>query len=300
MRRIFAVLLMLAGAGGLFTVFLLLPYMARSYDWKWLGQHSAQAQWEYTQDYIRQFGWRHDDAGEVGVCGGEEWAEWIMARLPIEHDPRECGSGHKVSALKNITNFSPVLDDSAPWKPWKEELPLWLSWWEQHQHQTQAEWIVDGFAAMGVTIHNPPVKEDWPALLKVLGQVNPKFVKGAQEAGRVQPGHLYHNAYRCLRDSSFDPVKFALEEPLTPEVKAGLLYYSKRQISAGNTWGRQPGRLFGAGDPDAIESYIHSYLEPEFRMGWGSAAVVMFLAGVWLWWKPIKWKPWNPAPLRAD
>ena len=121
--------------------------------------------------------------------------------------------------------------------------------------------------------------------------MNPEFVKGTQAAGRVQPKHLYHNACRCLRDSRFDPVKFALEEQITPEVKAGLLYYSRRQSNARNTWGRQPGRLFGAGDPGLLESVTHKYLEPAFRWGWGSAAVLVFVAGVWLWRKRIKWKP---------
>jgi len=224
LRRIIAVLLMLAGAGGLFTVFWMLPWMLRSYDWHWLRRHSEQATWEHTQDYVHRFGWRHDDFSPVGAYGDRQWAEWIMERMLEEGPQSDCGAGHKDSAFEQITNFSPYLDDSLPLKPWKEELPLWLAWWEKNKHKTQEEWMVDGFAAVGVTIHNPPVKEDWPALLKLLGYENPRFVNGEQEPGRRQPKFLYQNAYRCLRDSDFNPVKFAIEEEITPELKAGLLY----------------------------------------------------------------------------
>jgi hypothetical protein len=81
-------------------------------------------------------------------------------------------------------------------------------------------------------------------------------------------------------------VKYALEEEITPEVKAGLLYYSSQQINAGKTWGRQPGRLFGAGEPGSL--YIHTYLEPEFRWGWGSASVLVLIIGIRTWFgKPL-------------
>ncbi len=288
LRRIFAVLLMLVGAGGLFTVFWLLPWMVRSHDYEWLEQHSEQARWEHTQNRIRKLGWQHDDSGLVGAYGDKVWAEWIIGRLPQEGDPRGCGCGHKVQALESITNFSFSADDSPPRKPWKEELPQWLAWWEKNRHKTQQEWMIDGFAAVGVNIHNPPVKEDWPALLKVLGYENPKFAKGKYEPGRRQPGYLYQNAVRCLRDSGFNAVKFALEEEITPELKAGLLYYSDRQSNADDAWSARPGRLFGSRVISAYR-FEPELLKPELRWAWGFASTFILAAGLSLWRSPPRW-----------
>lgn len=290
LRRIFAVLLMLVGAGGLFTVTWPLPWLVRELDHDWAGQHSEQAQWEATQGRIRFLGWWHDDFGPVGSYGDKAWAEWIMERMVQEggQGQGECEIGHKDVAMEQITNFSPHLDDSLPRKPWKEELPQWLAWWEKNRHKTQQEWMIDGFAAVGVNIHNPPVKEDWPALLKVLGYENPKFAKGKYEPGRRQPGYLYQNAVRCLRDSGFNAVKFALEEEITPELKAGLLYYSDRQSNADDAWSARPGRLFGSRVISAYR-FEPELLKPELRWAWGFASTFILVAGLWLWRSPPRW-----------
>src|SRR6188768_3316556 len=99
-RRIFAVLLTLTGVGGLFTVFWLLPWMVREFDQHWVEQHSEQAQWEATQGRIRSLGWWHDDFGPVGSYGDEAWAEWIIEKMVQGGSQRDCGSGHKDSAME--------------------------------------------------------------------------------------------------------------------------------------------------------------------------------------------------------
>ena len=271
---------MLAGGVGLLAVLWVFPYLARVADGDWMARHSELGRWEYTQDRIRRFDWYHDDFGPVGKYGGKDWAEWIMRRLPGEEDQWSCASGHKTSALESITNYSPGGERGK----WPQDLPLWLAWWEQNRSKTQDQWIVDGFAAEGVVIHHPPAEEDWPTLLKVLGHVNPKDDKPAQEGDRIQPECFKYNAFRCLRDSEFNPVQYAMEAEITPEVKAGLLLY--RRLEQGRDyWGNPPGRLFGAGDGETYyrAAAIPGVLEPTFRWGWGSASALACVAGVWLW-----------------
>lgn len=277
-RRLLAALLILVGSTGLLAVCWFFPYMARSYDGEWLVRHTDLAQWEYTQDRIHWFSWRHDDFSPVSAYGGKEWAQWIMERIAKEDDPAGCEGGHKIAALEVITNFSPNGKRSR----WPEDLPRWQQWWEQHRGQSQDQWIVDGFAAVGVTVHNPPVKEDWPALLQVLGHPEPKKRKPAPDDTPEQPRYLYHNAFRCLRDSKFNPVAYALEAEITPGIKQGLLAYQRWEQPHGY-WDHAPGRLFGAGDSEHFSSMMSRALDPAFRWGWGSASAVTGLAGLWLW-----------------
>jgi hypothetical protein len=278
---VISVLLIMSGAGGLITVFWLLPYMVRPYDNHWLVRRSELGRWEFTQNYIRRFGWRHDDSGPVGAHGGKEWAAWIMDRVRDGPDPRGCESGHKTTALKSITNHSPV-DDTRRFVPWEEERPGWLAWWRQNRHKSQDEWIVDGFRSVGVMIHNPPAKEDWPALLTILGRGYGKGGEPPPDGIQKPPRHLSFNAFRCLRDSGFDPVAHALESEITPEIKAGLLAYQQRDRSSGTRIGRPDG-LFGARDSEYIALLVPDVITPPFRWGWGSASVATCLAGVWMW-----------------
>jgi hypothetical protein len=66
---------------------------------------------------------------------------------------------------------------------------------------------VAGFAATGVTVHNPPTREDWPALLTVISESEEKKSKRWEASTE----YLRYNACRCLRDTGFNSVAFALE-----------------------------------------------------------------------------------------
>jgi hypothetical protein len=275
--RVFAAVLVLAGAGGLFVVFWLLPYLGRDYDGEWLGQHSLQARWEHTQNRIRRFGWQHDDFRDVGQYGNKQWAEWIVERLTEDGNPGDCGAGHRLQALEHITNYAPATER----KPWKELLPLWEAWWKENRSKAQDEWIVEGFDRVGMRIHNPPKEEDWPVLLTVLAPADRKTepVKGDH---RRDLDYLYYNAFRCLRDSGFNSVKYALESPITPEIKAGLEAYHRRETQR-DFFSERPGGLFKKGTSNRSYGFASRFLRPAFRWGWGSASAVVLLAGLWLW-----------------
>lgn len=278
--RAFIAVLISGGAGGLLVVFWLLPWLARENDEEWLIQHSEWARWEHIQNRIRRLAWVHDDFSAVGAFGDKSWAAWIMERLAEEEDPRECASGHKVSALENITNFAPDRHG----KPWRDVLPQWQAWWRANGGRTQDEWIVSGFAAAGVTIHNPPESADWPALLTVLA---PSGRKPDKNDPRPAPSHLYYNAFRCLRDSGFNSVKYALESPLTPDIRAGLEAYHRRETTP-SFWGARPGAVFAERNRDGLFGFVPYYREPAFLWGWGSASTVAVGSGLCLWRR--KWK----------
>ena len=280
LRRVIASLLILLGAGGLVVVFWWYPYTLRYFDDDWHEEHSTAAYWNYTQEYIRLFGWRHDDSGIVGNFGGKEWAEWVFGHLIQDGNPEGCEAGHRIFALEKITNYAPGEHGH-----WKQSYPKWMAWWEANRDKTQEEWIVAGFAAAGATIHNPPAKEDWPALLTVISESEEK---GKPRASGYRPSkeYLRYNACRCLRDTGFNSMAFALEGNHSPEVKAGLLSYHRFE-----GWGDdRPGRLFKAKNA-APFNYIPAALTTPFRIGWGSAAVAAIVIGIWLFrrsWKPVR------------
>ena len=116
---------------------------------------------------------------------------------------------HSATAMQFITNQN-VGEDADPW----------LVWWEKNKSKCQTEWISDGFAQRGIKADVPPTADQIPALLMLLGSSESEHVDCHNA--------LKYNAFRCLRDSGFDPVEFALSHPpLSKDVKQGLAEYRK-------------------------------------------------------------------------
>jgi hypothetical protein len=304
LRRVISILLMLSGTAGLVVVFWWYPYTRRAMDGEWQEQHSTLAYWEYTQNYIRRFGWRHDDFSMVGSYGGKEWAEWIFERLAPDNYPGDCDGGHKLAALEYITNFT-----AGDGTHWEKGYPVWMAWWKENRNKSQEEWMIAGFAAAGYSIQNPPAKEDWPTLLRIIAESGRK---GRPREAGYQPArsHLRYNACRCLRDTGFNSVAFALEGNHSPEVRAGLLSYHRFErghspdvkddlmlysSAGGSADGDSLGRLFKRQTDERGFSYVPDELTPAFRYGWGSAAVVVIFIGIWLF-----RRNWKPPPFVAS
>lgn len=178
--------------------------------------------WHDKEHALRMGWWRHDDGLITGYFGGKEWVEKIIGWLRDGRDFTDCASGHRDGALALITNHNvPTVEDQST---------AWLGWWELNRNRTQEEWIQAGFAENDIPIALPPSPNDWPRLLTILGAVaGPKLSRGGKaEQEFVFPAHLRYNAYRWLRDSGFDPVKYAVFEratTLTGEHLGGLLEY---------------------------------------------------------------------------
>jgi hypothetical protein len=157
--------------------------------------------------------WSHDDGFAVGMYGDKSWAEWIMHHV-------EPGTGmgclgghlcHSATAMQFITN-----QDAG------ENADAWLAWWEKNKSKSQEQWIADGFAQRGLSIDVPPAPEQTPIILALLGNSE------TDESAAV-PEQVKYNAFRCLRDSGFEPVGFALSHrTVSGDIERGLLEYTKQ------------------------------------------------------------------------
>jgi len=168
--------------------------------------------------------WFHDDGFTVGTYGDESWAEWIMNHVRPGTDMGCFGRNlcHSATAMLLITN-----------QDVGEDADAWLDWWEKNKSKSQEEWISDGFAQRGFKIHVPPTPEQVPILLTLLGSSetvtrDEMRFSAATNPSMAIPEHTKYNAFRCLRDSGFDPVGFALSHrTISAEVERGLLVYAK-------------------------------------------------------------------------
>jgi hypothetical protein len=88
----------------------------------------------------------------------------------------------------------------------------WEQWTDANRGRSQEEWIRDGFVDYGITVHLPPDPQDTLPLVRLLGRKNWNFLsagpQGTNAPGAI-PSYVHYNAYRWLRDSGFDPAKFA-------------------------------------------------------------------------------------------
>jgi hypothetical protein len=175
----------------------------------WVASHSTRELWTETQTAIRRGMWWHDDAWPVGYYGDKAWAEWIMAHVK-PGTSMGCLNGspmHSALSMHYITNQY-VSEDADPW----------LAWWEKNKTKSQLEWIADGFAQRGFKVSVPPTAVQAPILLAILDRSKPNSSPGQEP--------LRYNAFRCLRDSGFDPIKYALsQQSMNDDVKNGLSEY---------------------------------------------------------------------------
>lgn len=172
----------------------------------WVASHSQQEFWREVQTGIHRGVWLHDDGFAVGCYGDKSWAEWIMNHVK-PGTGMDCLFGHPDTAMQFITNQDVGVGN--------------IDWWEKNKSKSQEEWIADGFAQRGVKIDMPPTSEQIPTTLTLLGYSD------VNDPASV-PKHVRYNAFRCLRDSGFDPVDFALSHrTISGGIERGLVEYAK-------------------------------------------------------------------------
>jgi hypothetical protein len=250
LTRLTGLLLLVAGACVAYGWFYKLGPARRTLDPQWVSRHSHQEYWREVQKGIHRGVWLHDDGRTVGMLGDKSWAEWIMNHV-TPGGSMGCLGGepcHSATAMRFITN-----------QDVGEDADAWLDWWEKNKSKSQEQWIVDGFAQHGLEIAVPPTRDQTPAILTLLG--NPETKESVAIAE-----HLKYNAFRVLRDSGFDPLRFALSDrPVSADVERGLLEYGK--------WQRRWPEAFGVGilpianhDEGPEEQALPLLLMPRFRM----------------------------------
>lgn len=194
--------------------------------------------------------WMHDDGFAVGKFGDKAWAEWIMSHVR-PGTTMGCLGGyplHSATAMQYLTN-----------QDVGEDADAWLAWWKKNKSKSQVEWIADGFAEAGFAIDVPPTPDQTDTILTLLGDPE------ADESDSI-PERLKYNAFRCLRDSGFDPVQFALSNrAISPDVERGLLDYSRRHRRLPEAMGL--GVLPFADQDDAWEGYsLPPLLQPAVQV----------------------------------
>lgn len=186
----------------------------RTLDPDWYNTHSQRDYWREVQKGIRRGMWQHDDGFTVGKYGDKSWAEWIMAHV-TPGTSMGCLGGqpcHSATAMRYITN-----QDAG------EEADAWLKWWAENKSKSQLDWIEEGFRECGYDIDVPPVKEQISTFLTILGG-------SENEDGISFSDALEYNAFRCLRDSGFEPIAFVISNPKpSSEVERGLLAYASME-----------------------------------------------------------------------
>lgn len=186
----------------------------------WLAAHSEAARWEEEQNNYRRLGSSPDlcfRGDRIGFYGDKQWFLWLDERIRSPERFRHCGCTEYALAL--MTNH---------------HVDSWAQWTDAHRGSSQEEWIRDGFLAYGVTVHFPPTPDDTVPLLRLLGRKTWNTLRGGKQgtnAPETVPSYVQYNAYRWLRDSGFDPVRFASSSGAAAgaesDLTAGLLGYSR-------------------------------------------------------------------------
>lgn len=193
--------------------------LRRLADREWRATHSARAHWQEEQKKYIRFGASPDlcfSGDMIGYYGDKAWCLWLIDKMHGGGNFRVCGCTE--TALMMMTNRHE--------KSWKE-------WADAHGDKTQEEWIREGFAQRGVTVHLPPQPADTVPLLEVLGRKTlSTFWTGPQESNDPDalPAYFQYNAFRWLRDSGFEPVSMAVSsapELSSDVVRTGLVHYGE-------------------------------------------------------------------------
>lgn len=193
--------------------------MRRLADPEWRAAHSAQAHWQEEQKKYNRLSASPDlcFAGDmIGYYGDKQWCLWLVDKMHGNGNFRVCG----------CTETALMLMANRHEHEWKE-------WADAHGDETQEEWIRDGFAQRGVSVHLPPQPEDTVPLLEILGHRTWSTLWGGPQgtnAPEAFPRYFQYNAFRWLRDSGFDQTTFAVSNApaLTSDVvTVGLMQYTK-------------------------------------------------------------------------
>jgi hypothetical protein len=165
--------------------------------------------------------WRHDDFVEVGSSATKEDLKWIISDGAAGADFDSCDAGHRASALEIISNQTPGGTREA-----------WQKWWQDHQHETQNQWILDGFAKWGLPVSFPLERGTTLALLRLIGRGTFSPTEGSRH-GEV-PRHIRNNALRLLRDVDFKAESITAQEisdESTGDLWKGVLEYTRWQAA---------------------------------------------------------------------
>lgn len=274
-RGIAALLLLVGLFFGYWWFYKLAP-SRRTSSPEWRSSHSQREYWREVQKGIHRGMWGHDDGFLVGWYGDKSWAEWTMAHVTRGENMSCMGSPcHSASAMRCITNQD-VGDDA----------DAWLDWWAKNKSKSQDEWIADGFRQRGFEIDVPPSPDQMPALLELLGNSN------TNESGEIisyRSGeiieHTKYNAFRCLRDSDFDPVGYAISSrPFPADVERGLLEYARLE----RRWPTDSGvgiLSFGKNNDEYQDYVLPLMLIPKFQFAAYSLVFIpLFLGAGFLAW----------------
>lgn len=192
-------------------------------DPNWCAAHSEEARWSEEQKDYRRMGTSPDlcfRGDRIGHYGDKQWFLWLVDKMTSDKDFRVCG----------CTSYALALMSNHYAESWEE-------WAKANEGQAQEEWIREGFAKCGLTVHLPPSPDDTEPLLRALGQNTWDVLSnGSQgtDASRAVPSYIQYNAFRWLRDSGFDPTAFAASNATALDsepVRAGLLQYTEWQTA---------------------------------------------------------------------
>lgn len=216
LKRLGYVALCLVGAGmAVFWLAWIFP-VQRAMEYHLVaGEGANSPTWWQSQHWRARLWWRHDDYEGIGENGSKRDVPWIVAigaPGPMFNGPAE---GHKTTALTLITNHTPG-----------ETKEAWEQWWKTHQHESQAEWILKGFADYGVKVDLPLPRETALELLNIIGRG--MWARWKEPQGEDIPEHIRFNALRLLRDVEFDPgsvTSAELSADSSGKLLKGLLEY---------------------------------------------------------------------------
>lgn len=185
----------------------------------WCARHSEAARWVEEQADYRRMGSSPDlcfRGDRIGFYGDKDWFLWLAERVRRPGKFRVCGCTEYALALTVNRHVS-----------------RWGEWADANRNRSQEEWIRDGFLDYGVMVHLPLQSEDTLPLLRFLNRKRWNFLWAGPQGTNVPeavPSYVLYNAFRWLRDSGFQPGRFALSNAVLvtePEVSGGLVRYSQ-------------------------------------------------------------------------
>ncbi|MHC4199348.1 MAG: HEAT repeat domain-containing protein [Planctomycetota bacterium] len=153
-------------------------------DPAWTARHSKAAIWERLQQNHRRCDSAPDmmalDRGMwIAVYGDRAWALWICDNYLNTKGYRRCGCNHAALSVMTNQRFEDI-----------------KAWYAENRDKTQEQWILEGFAQVGVAVEIPPSDEQVVQLLRVIGD--------HEHGSQHNRDYLQYNAMRVLRDSGVE------------------------------------------------------------------------------------------------
>lgn len=222
---------------------------------------------------VRQaiFRWGHDDGIAMAPSGTK--AD-VPRLLDVDKDENfgSCAGGHRDHAMECITNHSAG-----------STLADWKAWWEAHSHQTQAQWIMDGFKAKGIEFTLPPDHPTCLRLLKLLGRDHREQKRRFEEnpPERSLPDYIILNIRRVLKHHDFDGSAVTQEDIAADpsgELLDGLKAMMKYRVA--NSYLSDP---FDAEGLEAWNRSPSGSLHPATMWIHTLIAFLLFQSGFYLW-----------------